>query len=159
MFAVIFLQELLKAYNVPMDLITTVFCVFNFGVTGKFWLSNLCLSADRPPYLPSHQTVPAYISWWNPRPLCSPTLMPRPKESNGCSSETVVTLVYWPVCFLLTHRYADDTLEGTANITAGLSHNIISSHVSYIHQISTRVDIVAGVSSTGRVGCVCFSCF
>lgn len=34
LFAFIYLQELLKAYLVPMDLISTVFCIYNFGVTG-----------------------------------------------------------------------------------------------------------------------------
>jgi len=35
MFGFVYLQELLKAYNIPMDIFSTVFCLFNFGITGK----------------------------------------------------------------------------------------------------------------------------
>lgn len=35
MFAFIYIQELLKTFNIAMDLFTIIFCLLNFGVTGK----------------------------------------------------------------------------------------------------------------------------
>lgn len=34
LFALIYLQELFKAFNIPMDLLTVGFMLYNFGVAG-----------------------------------------------------------------------------------------------------------------------------